>query len=295
MSRKISFIVNPIAGTKNKRQIVAMIRSLVRSDSRNYKLLETAYAGHAEQLATDSDADVVVAVGGDGTVNEVARALVGTNKTLGILPCGSGDGLALHLGISRNPKKALQTILDGRVAIIDYALCDHHPYFCTCGMGLDAVVSHRFANAAKRGLSTYVVEAFKAWRTFLPEHYIIRVDGKVVWDGDAAIVSVCNANQWGNRALIAAGASVADGRLDVVVVSPFRLWQAPAMVLALFAGKVRSCKKVHCFSGQNVDIIRDASGPIHRDGDSFVASDHIQVNLLMHQLRVIVPDNQRNI
>lgn len=285
--RQIDFIVNPIAGTKSKQRIVDMIRELNNVDA-GCRVLETKHAGHAVDLAAQSTADVVVAVGGDGTVNEVARALVGTSKALAIVPCGSGDGLALHLGISRRPEQALQTVFHGRTVAMDYALCNNQPFFCTCGMGLDAIVSHRFANASKRGLWTYVTEAFKAWKDFVPEHYTIIVDGVVRWQGAAAMISVCNANQWGNNARIAVGASVTDGLLDIIIVEPFRLWQAPSLVYALFAGKVRQCPQAHCFKGAVVEVQRQHEGPIHRDGDSFWAPAHFQVVVQPQQLNIKV-------
>lgn len=287
LMKKIVFIVNPIAGTKGKQRIIERIRELSAADA-SVEVLETAYAGHAEELAAQTDADIVVAVGGDGTVNEVARALVGTTKALAIVPCGSGDGLALHLGLSRDLEQTLHTVFHGHTVVMDYALCDGKPFFCSCGMGLDAIVSHRFANAAQRGLSTYVAEAFKAWRHFVPERYILTIDGEVRWQGAAAMISVCNANQWGNNARIAAGASVADGLLDIVVVKPFHLYQAPQLVYTLFAGKVRQCAQAECLTGKVVEVAREQSGPIHRDGDSFVAPSSFEVSIRPQQLRVVV-------
>ena len=157
--RTVSFIVNPVSGGKDKSSILAAIGRYMDLSQCRYHVRQTTCAGEAEKLARDSKADIVVAVGGDGTVSEVAQGLIGTEKALGIIPCGSGDGLALHLGISREPAKAVKVINDACIQKIDVAHIDGKPFFVTAGVGLDALVSWDFASSKKRGLGTYIQTA----------------------------------------------------------------------------------------------------------------------------------------
>ena len=139
--KKILFIVNPVSGGKDKEGILRIVGEEIGRKRFEYETVLTACPGHATSIASECDADIVVAVGGDGTVSEVAKGIAGTSKTLGIIPCGSGDGLALHLGISRNPRKAARQLCEARFVPMDYGLVCGHPFFCTTGVGFDAVVS----------------------------------------------------------------------------------------------------------------------------------------------------------
>jgi diacylglycerol kinase family enzyme len=139
--KRITFIVNPVSGGKDKKDVLAAIGRYLDLSAFSYEVLQTGQAGDATRWARESEADIVVAVGGDGTVSEVAKGLLGTDKALGIIPCGSGDGLALHLGISRSPAKAVRTLNEACITRIDAARMDGRPFFCTAGVGLDANVS----------------------------------------------------------------------------------------------------------------------------------------------------------
>src|SRR5574344_41087 len=157
--KKIIFIVNLNSGTQGKKNNIKIIRERIAKKTMNYVIVETKHAGHAVDLAkeaADNGADVVVAIGGDGTVNEIARSLIHTNTTLGIIPCGSGNGLARHLGIPMEIKGAVDIINNGETVCIDYGKINSRLFFCTCGVGFDAFVSLKFADSKKRGLLTYL-------------------------------------------------------------------------------------------------------------------------------------------
>ena len=146
---KIWFIVNPVSGGITKDDIANLISDILSRSLYDWRICYTGYAGHGAVLATmavENDIDVVVAVGGDGTVNEVARSLVHSKTVLGIVPCGSGNGLARHLQIPMEPRKALEMINVGENISIDYGLINNRPFFCTCGMGYDAAVSYKFSS-----------------------------------------------------------------------------------------------------------------------------------------------------
>ena len=231
---------------------------------------------------------IVVAVGGDGTVNEVARGLMGTDKIMGILPCGSGDGLARKLGLRVGLKKALDIIRRRKVCIMDCAEIDGKPFFSVCGVGLDAIVSEKFATAGKRGVLTYVEEAVRTWKGFTPGHYEITVDGNTI-SRDAVLITVANSNQWGNGAKIAPRAAVDDGMLEITLVNMFSTLELPGMVLALMSGFFDKYPRVESFRGREIRIRRSSPGPAHFDGDYMDAGTDISIRLLPSKLKVLVP------
>ena len=216
-----------------------------------------------------------------------------TEKALGILPCGSGDGLALHLGISRNPRKALATLQDGVCQTMDCGEVDGRPFFCTTGVGLDAQVAWEFATAGKRGLWTYISLAWKIWQHFKPETYTLEIDGQT-YRFPAVFVTVGNANQWGNQARITSLASVQDGLLEVTVVLPFHTWEIPVLATKLLDGRAHTSRRTRMFRGRQVVIHREKEGPAHYDGDPCRKGTEIHVNIVPSALHVMVPEN-RNI
>jgi len=290
--RKILFIVNPISGGKKKDGIVRSILKRMDEGRLEGEIRLTTGPGDAEKWARETDADIVAAVGGDGTVSEVGRALVGSRKALGIVPCGSGDGLALHLGISRTVSKALDVLSDGAVTDIDYALVGGQPFFCTVGVGLDAIVAQKFAASSKRGLETYIGEAWSTWHHFRPETYRIRVDGQEqVFP--AVFVTIGNVNQWGNEARITSLASVTDGLLDVAVVHPFHTLEIPLLATRLMDGHAHRSHRVTMLRGHRVTILRGAAGPAHVDGDPCEMGKEITAEIVPGGLRAVVPTKHR--
>ena len=154
MKKKAVFIINLKSGTSDKAAIPDLIDTTLDKELFDYEIAVTEYAGHASEIAAkakDNGIDVVVAVGGDGTVNEVAKAIVHSNTALGIIPCGSGNGLARHLLLPINARKAIEVINRCEIRDLDYGIINGYPFFCTCGMGFDAFVSMKFAEAGKRG------------------------------------------------------------------------------------------------------------------------------------------------
>lgn len=306
---KILFIVNPLAGGKDKKAILAYVTAAIDPARFTYEVVYTQYAGHACEIARDCDADLVVAIGGDGTQNEVARGLIAAasdgavgpdtavkaakRKRMGIIPCGSGDGLALHLGISRTPAKAARVLCEGKTVSIDYALVNGMPFLCTSGVGLDAIVSWNFSQAHSRGLHTYVLESIKAWFNFKTENYSIIIDGTECWNGPATLVTVGNANQWGNNAKITPLASLRDGLLDVTVVDVFHTWAFPDLLVKLMTGKAAKSRHATCFKGRKIKIIRDFTGPLHKDGDPMMEGREIVYSIVAEGLDMVVPHPEK--
>ena len=287
--KRITFIVNPVSGGKDKRNVLAAIDRHLDRTAFTWEVLTTGKPGDATAWAKESGSDIVVAVGGDGTVSEVALGLMGTEKALGIIPCGSGDGLALHLGISRNPVRAVKALNDGCIARMDVGRLDGRPFFCTAGVGLDADVAFEFARSSRRGLGTYVSTAWDIWmhrkRT---SRYVVDTDTET-WTGPAVIVTVGNANQWGNEARIVPKASLTDGLLDVTVVEPFTTWEIPALAARLMTGKADTSKHVRTFRSARVHLHREHPGPAHYDGDPFEAGTDLDLDILPGALQVVIP------
>ena len=276
------FIVNPISGKSRKERIVSFL------EKQGCKVVFTEYAGHAEKIAREACENVIVAVGGDGTVNEVARGVLGTQKTLGIIPCGSGDGLALHLGISRIFKKAYKTIVQGKTTLIDTCQINGKPFFSVCGVGFDATVSEKFSRSRRRGVANYIRLGLETWAKYCPERYQICIDGKE-WENEAALITVGNANQWGNGAKITPLADISDGMLDITVVDMFNGIEIPTLGLLLMTGKIDTSHRVHCYRGRHITISRKFDGPAHADGDWFNAGKELEISILPTSLKVIIP------
>lgn len=279
----ILYIVNPVSGKKTRKAgIIDYLRS------RGAEIIFTEYAGHAEKIARECEHQTVVAVGGDGTVNEVARGLYGTGKTMGIIPCGSGDGLALCLGLSHDVRKAMEVVEKGKTAMLDCAQVDGRPFFSVCGVGFDAEISRRFASSTTRGLGTYIAECVKLWFSYKPEKYRVLIDGTVI-ETSPMLITVGNSNQWGNGARVTPAADPCDGLLDVAVVDPFHIWEVPYMAWQLLLGDLSRSRHLHYYRGKNIVVERSGAGAAHFDGDYFEGSRRVEVGLMGEKLKVIVP------
>ena len=199
MAQRILFIINPISGTTRKGNVVKAIERRIDTQRFAVEIRYTEYAGHAVEIArqaAEDGVDIVVAVGGDGTVNEVARSLVHTNTALAIVPSGSGNGLARHLLIPMDIEKALDVINANVMTELDYGLINDKPFFCTCGVGFDAFISLKFAEAGSRGLKTYLEKTLVDGLRYKPETYRIYIGGEEegeMQEIDAFLIACANA------------------------------------------------------------------------------------------------------
>lgn len=288
--KKILFIINPISGKGKGEDVESVITH--RIDTANYEaaIRKTEYAGHASVLAREAAErgfDMVVAVGGDGTVNEVARAIVETPTALGIIPCGSGNGLARHLRIPMHAQGAVDIINQGVVHDLDYGKINGHPFFCTCGVGFDAFVSLKFAEGGKRGFLSYVEKTLREGVRYKPETYIISY-GDHTEEQKAFLIACANASQYGNNAYIAPGASMKDGLMDVIVMEPFYTIEAPQVIMQLFNKSLPSNNHVKVRKASKISILRPSEGAVHLDGDPMTMGREIQVEILHSRFRVVV-------
>ena len=291
--KEIVFIVNPISGTHSKEEIPALIEENLEKDRFDYQIRFTEYAGHAAEIAkacAEKQTDIVVAVGGDGTVNEVARSLTHSFTALGIIPCGSGNGLARHLCLPLDPKKAIQIINACKIETFDYGVINDLPFFCTCGMGFDAFISLKFAEAGKRGPITYVENVLKEGLKYKPETYEVSDDtGKKRYK--AFLIACANASQYGNNAYIAPGATMKDGEMDVIIMEPFDALEAPQIAADLFMKTITNNSKIKTFRTKSLHIKRKGPGAIHYDGDPIMTGEEIEVHIEHEGIRILTnPD-----
>ena len=287
--KSVTFIVNPISGTHSKKELPELIEQYLDKDVFEARIVCTEYAGHASELAhqfADEGIDIVVAVGGDGTVNEVARSLVHTSTALGIIPCGSGNGLARHLCLPIDMRKSLEIINHCHIEAFDYGIINDLPFFCTCGMGFDAFISLKFAEAGKRGPITYVENVLKEGLTYKPETYEV-VDDTGTHRHKAFLIACANASQYGNNAYIAPGASMKDGQMDVIIMEPFDVLDAPQIAADLFMKTLTNNSKIKTFRTNKLHIHRKEPGAIHYDGDPIMTGKDIDVSIEHLGLRIV--------
>ncbi len=279
--RTILFIINPKSGTDKKLYVRQIIGKKIDVCKFSYQVRYTEYAGHAEVLAREAvekGTDIVVAVGGDGTVNEVARALIHTQTALGIIPCGSGNGLARHLQLPMDPEGAIQMINEACIKSLDYGTMNNLPFFCTCGMGFDAFVSMKFANSGKRGLLSYIENTLRETLTYKPDTYTLTLDDQQI-EQRAFVIACANASQYGNNAFIAPAATMSDGLMDITVLEPFSAIEAPQLALQLFNGTLTTNSRVKTFKARKAHIKRLSKAPVHVDGDPLLTDTEIDVEI----------------
>ena len=291
MSNKkhIIFIINPISGTQKKDDFPELIDQMLDHSKFDIELRFTEYRGHAAEIARQSAADgidVVVAVGGDGTVNEVARSLVHTDTALAIVPCGSGNGLARHLCLPLDMKRSLNIINAAHIEAFDYGLINGLPFFCTCGMGFDAFISLKFAEAGKRGPITYVENVLKEGLKYKPQTYEVS-DDTGTHQHEAFLIACANASQYGNNAYIAPGATMKDGLMDVIIMEPFNTLEAPQIAADLFMKTLANNSKIKTFRTDHLHIHRSEPGAIHYDGDPMITGCDIDISIEHLGIRIV--------
>ena len=293
--KRIVFVVNPISGTQGKKAILKCIDERLDRSLYDFSIVKTEYAGHATQIAANAvqeKVDVVVAIGGDGTINEIARSLVHTDTALGIIPCGSGNGLARHLRIPMEPKAAIDVINQGHELSIDYGKINNILFFCTCGVGFDAFVSLKFADSGKRGLLTYLENTLHESLRYQPETYEIEnEEGTVKYK--AWLIACGNASQYGNDAYIAPQASLTDGLMDVTIMEPFTVLDVPSLSFQLFNKTIDQNSRVKTMRAKNIKIHRVNDGVMHFDGDPLMAGKELEVEIVPSGLRVIASKKKK--
>ena len=291
MQKKILFIVNPFSGVGQQRIIEKRIAALLDHSKFDPEVRYTEAAGHATTLAkkaVQAGVDMVVAVGGDGSVNEVMRGLLGTKAILGIIPTGSGNGLAMHLKIGRKIDKALKILNTGTVRTIDTCTVNGAPFVNLAGVGFDAHVAYHMKRSKFRGLKGYLWQTLvHAWNFELPE-VEITIDGKKI-SRHCLVVEVANAPMFGYNFLMAPQAKLDDGLLDVVLIKKAPKWRYLFSAWRFLNGSILKSSLTENFEGRSIQISSKKEMAVHYDGEGFLANEELRFEIVGLSLRVMVP------
>ena len=289
--QKIRFIINPFSGLSRKKNVPGLIEKHLDTTKFVYDIAFTEAAGHAIELAKDAviqDYDIVVAVGGDGSVNEVANALIGTKVKLGILPGGSGNGFAMYLGLGRSIKKAIKILNTARVKTIDTALLNGRPFVNLGGTGFDALVAYKAKQSRLRGLYAYTKFAIlEAW-AYPIEKYTIQVDDQIIEEA-CLVIEIANAQMFGYNFVIAPLAELDDELLDVLLVKKAPKWRYLFSLWRFFNHSFHKSSLVKTYKGKNIKISGKSPMPVHIDGEGFYIEDTLNFSIRPRSLQVLVP------
>jgi YegS/Rv2252/BmrU family lipid kinase len=288
----IQAIINPVSGRGSKRKIPQMIENMAKAKGYFLNVSFTEYPGHAGELtkqALREGADYIFAVGGDGTINEVATAMVYSNAVLGIIPKGSGNGLARELHIPMDTKRAIDVMAGGSICTIDACKANDRIFFTTCGVGFDAAVSHKFAGEKRRGSLTYVKNTIEEYLNYKPEVYELFIENQSLRE-KAFLVACANASQYGNNAYIAPQANIQDGMMDITILSPFTPLDIPSLAFQLFTRQIEKNSKIKTIRATRLAIVRQTPGRMHLDGEPVMSDTRIEISVVPRALKVLMPE-----
>jgi diacylglycerol kinase (ATP) len=296
---KTMFVINPVSGNgrggKPKR--------IVRYIDREYRKAGIPHVvrlwdrpdriGEIVQEAVDGEYDAIIAAGGDGTINEIGKRLMGTNVALGVLPMGSGNGYARHLGYSRQYKKAVHQLISAKAVAVDAGEFGGIPFMNNAGIGIDAEVVERFSRANSRGFHTYFRLATKAILNFKTFNVSLTVDGvrEYQWD-QLLLIDIANGTQWGSGAKVSPLSDIQDGWLEAVVLQKTPFIEVPRLVKLLFQGKIYRHPNVKIVRGKTFEIRRASQGNAHVDGEAVILGETIHAEIREKSVRLLVPEKR---
>jgi len=296
--KKVIFIVNPYAGIGHYKRIVRLLKKRLDLSKYDYEVMLTQYRGHghvlATQIAENNQADIIVAVGGDGTVNEIARSMVGKDVILGFIPTGSGNGLAHHLRISSRISKAIQIINKGHSLRVDTLKINEHICISIAGIGFDGLIAELFDRSSRRGFFPYLHYVTKSYALYKPQIYYIEEKGKEKEEHEAILVSIANSSQWGFNVKISPEASMEDGCADICLMKKPNFIMFPFSTTALLAGTLHKNKKairIYRLSECTIYTKDNIKQPCHIDGDPIERQNKLTVKVLPRSLQIIIPEN----
>ncbi len=293
MSKKqILYVINPRSGVGRKSAIEKEIKARTDSSKIEFEIMHTTHRGHATEIATRcrNCIDAVVAVGGDGTVNEVGTGLIGSNTALGIIPCGSGNGLARELDIPLRTSSAIDVINELEIRKIDTLKVGDRYSLNVAGVGFDAYISHLFANKRTRGPLQYMNLIAKEFPVYQPQSYILDLGGDI-FQRTAFLISFANSSQWGNNIHIAPNARMDDGLMDVCMVSEFPNMAIPSLVISLLSQSIDTNKYDEMIRAKRVSLLNKTELMAHVDGEPIILPPNANIEVDPLSLNVVVPSS----
>lgn len=284
------FIVNPMAGMGGKRKIPDLIKHTFRHNPSDARVLFTRCQGDAKVIIKEyfDEFDVFVAVGGDGTTNEVVSVVAGTDKIMGLIPSGSGNALGRELGISMTPSDALKGLLSAEIRKMDTGLVNNKLRFVNaCGFGFDEHIARCFDHSVNRGAVSYISFVLKEFPVYNPNSYHIEVDGKRM-SKKAFVLTVANTSQYGNNAFIAPKAILDDGILDLCIMSPFPVGVAPEMIIRLLNKQLDTSKYCEYIKAKRI-VVKGANLNFQIDGEPIENNHQVEITIDPLSLNILVP------
>lgn len=289
MSSNYLFIVNPNSGKRNSETIIEIIKKILPPSLR-YEIVFWKNSEEFREIEIklqSGNYTHAVAVGGDGSVNLVAKTILQSSVVLGIIPTGSGNGLARSLGIQIDTEKAIHQLLENNTSIIDAGLVNDIPFFCTSGVGFDAHIGKMFANLKTRGLKTYIKLVIKEYLSYKPEEYTIEMNGLIL-KRKAFFITIANAGQFGNDFYIAPKAKLNDGLFHVIIAKPFNVFIGIGILLKILLGKADKSRFIETYISSELIVTRLKNGVIHYDGEPNEQSEKLIYKLKPNSLRIII-------
>ena len=290
--KKIAFIINPNSGSGNKNSLLHKIQKAAMDLDFKFKTYFTQSAGHATDLTISmvEKYDSIIAVGGDGTVNEIAQALVGSDTPLGILPSGSGNGLARHLRIPMNIDKALKNLISGDVVNIDTWIAAANPFFMLCGLGFDANIAKKVSGSKNRGPQVYIRSVITEFMSFKPKEISVEWNGGS-YSGKPFLINLANGSQFGNNIKIASKASINDGNLDLGIIEKLPVQLIPEIILRMRNGTLNNFKYYKSFRASEF-LLRSEYEGMNIDGEYRTVDKEFLVKISPKQLKIIIPKGE---
>jgi len=290
MKKKICFIVNPVSGVGRQKVIERLIDQYLDRTVFDYEIAYTKAARHATELARMAAADnftIVVAVGGDGSVNETAKGLANSNTAMALIPAGSGNGLARHLQVPLNLRKAMEVINKATEKYIDTIQFNDEIFVNIAGVGFDAHIGWEFARFGKRGFSSYLKVIMREFKNYKAQDFELTIDGKT-YNRNAYLISFANGSQWGNNAYIAPTANISDGVMDVAILKDFRFFNALSIGYKLFRKNIHTSSYLEIIKAKEV-LLKQTGTIAHIDGEPIESGNLISIKVRPLSLKVIVP------
>ena len=292
MKKKIIFIINPISGHHNKNNFPNLVEKHIDKNQYEYSIVFTEYAGHATELtkkAIEDDFDYIAAVGGDGTINEVAKCLIGKRQILVIVPLGSGNGLARHLELPFKPERLITEVINkGKVYKIDTAVMNDIPFISIAGIGFDALIADYFAKDENRGFMTYAKLVTEKYPNYRQKEYTLILDDEKTIECKPFFVTFANSSQFGYNAEISPKASVQDGLIDVCIFKKPNILEVPIVATYFLAKQIDKSNFIDIYKAKKIKVTRKVAEVANIDGEAVEMSKDITVEIIPLSLNILL-------